>query len=164
MRIIAFKTLKEFYEKHEYSNAEVSLRAWYHDTKTAEWKNSNEMKKQYKNTSIVGDGRVFFNIKGNDFEELWGAKKDSPEGDELDLLVTLVESYEMKHYPLAPPDPIGAIIFRMEQMEMTNADMIKYMGSQSRVSEILNKKRKLTLGMMKSLYKDLKIPADILLA
>lgn len=97
-------------------------------------------------------------------EELWGARKDTPEGDELDLLVTLVESYEMKHYPIPPPDPIEAIKFRMEQMGMTKADMVKYLGSQSRVSEILNRKRKLTLRMVKSLYKGLKIPAEILLA
>ncbi|MCB0803314.1 MAG: transcriptional regulator [Flavobacteriales bacterium] len=97
-------------------------------------------------------------------EELWGAKKDTPEGDEFDLMITLVESYEMKHYPIAPPDPIDAIKFRMEQMGMTNSDMVKYLGSQSRVSEILNKKRKLTLNMIKSLYKGLKIPAEILLA
>ncbi len=97
-------------------------------------------------------------------EELWGAKKDTSEGDELDLLVTLVESYEMKHYPIAPPDPIDAIKFRMEQMGMTSADMVQYLGSQSRVSEILNRKRRLTLRMVKSLYKGLKIPAEILLA
>jgi HTH-type transcriptional regulator/antitoxin HigA len=97
-------------------------------------------------------------------EVLWGAKKDTPQGDELDLLVTLVESYEMKHYPIAPPDPVDAIKFRMEQMNMTKTDLVQYIGSQSRVSEILNGKRKLTLGMIKSLYKGLKIPADILLA
>lgn len=97
-------------------------------------------------------------------EELWGSKKDTPIGDELDLLVTLVESYEMKHFPIAPPDPIDAIKFRMEQMGMTKEDMIKYLGSQSRVSEILNRKRKLTLKMVKSLHKGLKIPAEILLA
>lgn len=97
-------------------------------------------------------------------EKLWGAKKDSPEGDELDLLVTLVESYEMKHYPIAPADPIDAIKFRMEQMGLTKADMVQYLSSQSRVSEILNRKRSLTLGMIKSLYKGLKIPAEILLA
>jgi HTH-type transcriptional regulator / antitoxin HigA len=100
----------------------------------------------------------------NRIEELWGAEKDSPDGDELDILVTLVESYEMKHYPISPPDPIDAIKFRMEQMGMTNADMIQYLGSQSRVSEVLNRKRRLSLGMIKSLYKELKIPADILLA
>ena len=105
-----------------------------------------------------------YNSAINRIEELWGAKKETPSGDELDLLVTLVESYELKHYPIAPPDPIDAIKFRMEQMGMTKADMIKYLGSQSRVSEILNRKRGLTLGMIKSLYKGLKIPAEILLA
>ncbi|OYT16920.1 MAG: transcriptional regulator [Bacteroidetes bacterium 4572_77] len=97
-------------------------------------------------------------------EDLWGSKKDSPQGDELDLLVTLVESYELKHYPIAPPDPVEAIIFRMEQMGMTKTDLAKYLGSQSRVSEVLGRKRKLTLKMIKSLYKELKIPAEILLA
>jgi len=97
-------------------------------------------------------------------EELWGAKRDTPEGDEFDLLVTLAESYEMKRYPIPTPDPVEAIKFRMEQMNMTRADMVKYLGSQSRVSEILNGKRKLTLKMVKSLYKGLNIPAKILLA
>jgi len=105
-----------------------------------------------------------YNMSIKRIEDLWGAKRDTPEGDELDLLCTLVESYEMKHYPIAPPDPIDAIKFRMEQMGMTKADMVKYLGSQSRVSEILNGKRRLTLKMVKSLYKGLKIPAEILLA
>jgi len=97
-------------------------------------------------------------------EVLWGAKKESIEGDELDLLCTLVESYEMHHYPIAPPDPIDAIKFRMDQMGMTNGDLAKYLGSQSRVSEVLNRKRQLTLKMVKSLYKGLRIPAEILLS
>jgi len=97
-------------------------------------------------------------------ERLWGAKKNQPEGDELDLLCTIVEAYEMKHFPISPPDPIDAILFRMEQMNMTKSDMAKYLGSQSRVSEVLGRKRSLTLKMVKSLYKGLKIPADILLA
>jgi HTH-type transcriptional regulator / antitoxin HigA len=105
-----------------------------------------------------------YNTAISRIEELWGAKKDSPNVDELDLLVTLVESYEMKHYPITPPDPIDAIKFCMEQMGMTSADMVKYLGSQSRVNEILNRKRSLSLGMIKSLYKGLKIPAEILLA
>ena len=105
-----------------------------------------------------------YNAAISRIEDLWGVKKDTPEGDELDLLVTLVESYEMKHYPIAPPDPIDAIKFRMEQMGLTKADMVKYLGSQSRVSEILNRKRGLTLRMIKSLYKELKIPAEVLLA
>lgn len=67
MRIIAFRTIREFFEKPEYSDSEVSLRAWYHDAKTSEWENSNELKRQYKSASIVGDGRLVFNIKGNDY-------------------------------------------------------------------------------------------------
>lgn len=105
-----------------------------------------------------------YNAAISRIEVLWGAKKDTPQGDEMDLLVTLVESYEMKHYPIAPPDPVEAIKFRMEQMDMTKADLIQYIGSQSRVSEVLNRKRKLTLGMIKSLYKGLRIPAEILLS
>lgn len=97
-------------------------------------------------------------------ETLWGAKKDSIEGDELDLLCTLVESYEIHHYPITPPDPIDAIQFRMEQLGMTKADMVKYLGAQSRVSEVFSRKRQLTLKMVKSLYNGLKIPADILLS
>lgn len=67
MRIIAFRTLREFFEKPEYIDSETSLRAWYHDAKVAEWKSSNELKQQYKNASVVGDGRVVFNIKGGDY-------------------------------------------------------------------------------------------------
>ena len=96
-------------------------------------------------------------------EELWGAKRDTPQGDEFDLLCTLVESWEIANYPIAPPDPIDAILFRMEQMQMTKTDMAQYLGSPSRVSEVLGRKRKLTLKMVKSLYKALKIPAEILL-
>ncbi|MCD4747110.1 MAG: type II toxin-antitoxin system HigB family toxin [Bacteroidales bacterium] len=67
MRIIAFRTLREFWKKSEYSDSEKSLRSWYHDTKSADWKNSNELKQQYKNASIVGEGRVVFNINGNTY-------------------------------------------------------------------------------------------------
>lgn len=67
MRIIAFRTIREFYEKAEYADLEIALRSWYHDVKVAYWKNPNELKQQFKNASIVGDGRVVFNIKGNDY-------------------------------------------------------------------------------------------------
>jgi mRNA interferase HigB len=67
MRIIAFRTLREFFEMPEYADSEISLRAWYHDAKVAEWKSSNDLKQQYKNASIVGEGRVVFNIKGNTY-------------------------------------------------------------------------------------------------
>ena len=67
MRIIAFRTLREFWERPEYSDSEVSLRAWYHDVKSSNWENSNELKLQYTNASIIGEGRVVFNIKGNSY-------------------------------------------------------------------------------------------------
>ncbi|MCX6249919.1 MAG: type II toxin-antitoxin system HigB family toxin [Bacteroidetes bacterium] len=67
MRIIAFRTLREFWERPEYSDSEVSLRAWYHDVKGSNWENSNELKQQYTNASIVGEGRIVFNIKGNSY-------------------------------------------------------------------------------------------------
>ena len=67
MRIIAFRTLREFWEKPEYSDSETLLRSWYFDVKSSEWKNSNELKLNYKNASIVGKGRAIFNIKGNKY-------------------------------------------------------------------------------------------------
>lgn len=67
MRIIAFRTIREFFEKPEYADSEIPLRAWYHDTKAASWQNSNDLKSQYKNASVLGEGRVVFNIKGNSY-------------------------------------------------------------------------------------------------
>ena len=67
MRIIAFRRLREFWERSEYSDSESSLQAWYHDAKNSDWRNSNELKQQYKSASIIGEGRVVFNIKGNTY-------------------------------------------------------------------------------------------------
>lgn len=97
-------------------------------------------------------------------EKLWDAKPNTARGDRLEVLVTLVEAYEQKHHRIDPPDPIEAIKFRMEQLELKPSDLADILGSRSRVSEILNKKRKLTVEMMKSLRKRLSIPAESLLA
>lgn len=97
-------------------------------------------------------------------ENLWDAKPNTARGDRLEVLVTLVEAYEQKHHRIDPPDPIEAIKFRMEQLELKPSDLADILGSRSRVSEILNKKRKLTVEMMKSLRKRLSIPAESLLA
>lgn len=67
MRIIAFRRLREFWGKPEYADSETSLRSWYHDAKNSDWKNSNELKQHYKHASIVGEGKVVFNIKGNKY-------------------------------------------------------------------------------------------------
>jgi HTH-type transcriptional regulator / antitoxin HigA len=79
-----------------------------------------------------------------EIDNLWDAKPNTSMGDRLDVLVTLVEAYEQKHYKVDPPDPIEAIKFRMEQLELKPSDLAKILGGRSRVSEVLNKKRKLT--------------------
>lgn len=96
-------------------------------------------------------------------ERLWGAPVDTLEGDRLDVLITLVEAYEDKHHPIDPPDPIEAILFRMEQEGLTRKDLEPYIGSRNRVSEILNHKRELTLPMIRKLWEGLGIPAESLL-
>jgi HTH-type transcriptional regulator / antitoxin HigA len=98
-----------------------------------------------------------------EIEKLWDAKPNTAKGDRLEVLVTLVEAYEQKHYRI-DPDPIEAIKFRMEQLELKPSDLADILGGRNRVSEILSRKRKLTVEMMRSLRKSLAIPADSLLA
>ncbi len=95
-------------------------------------------------------------------EVIFDAKKGSPEGDELEILGLLIEKYESIHFPIDLPDPIEAIKFRMEQMGYTQSDLVKIIGLKSRVSEILNKKRKLTLEMIRKIHLALNIPTEIL--
>ncbi len=97
-------------------------------------------------------------------EGLMDAKAGTPELDELELLTALVEMYEDRHYPIDPPDPVDAIKFRMDQLGLTQKDMVPYFGSKSKVSEVLNGKRQLTLAMMRTLHKNLGISAEVLLS
>ena len=97
-------------------------------------------------------------------EVIFDAPIDSPEGDEAELLCILIEKYEDEHYSIESPDPIEAIKFRMEQLDMSNQDLAEVIGYKSRVSEIFNHKRKLTLKMIRSLHKKLKIPYESLMA
>ncbi len=96
-------------------------------------------------------------------EKLWDAKPNTAKGDRLEVLVTLVAAYEEKHYKIEPPDAIEAIKFRMEQLGLKQSDLAKYLGGRSRASEVLNRKRKLTVNMMRSLRKHLDIPPESLL-
>jgi len=95
-------------------------------------------------------------------EQIFHAQIDTPEGDEAEVLSILIEKYEDVHYPIGMPDPIEAIKFRMEQMNMNQKDLAEIVGFTSRVSEILNKKRKLTLGMIRKLSTALHIPTEVL--
>jgi HTH-type transcriptional regulator/antitoxin HigA len=95
-------------------------------------------------------------------EKLMGAKPGSVEGDELDMLATLVCAYEEKHFPMDPPDPVMAIQFRMEQQGLTRKDLEPMIGSRARVSEVLTGKRRLTLPMIRRVRDGLGISADVL--
>jgi HTH-type transcriptional regulator/antitoxin HigA len=97
-------------------------------------------------------------------EVIFDAPIDSPEGDEAEILSILIEKYEDEYYPIDPPDPIEAIKFRMEQMDMKKSDLAEIIGYKSRVSEIFSRKRKLTLKMIRKLHETLKIPYESLIA
>jgi len=104
-----------------------------------------------------------YNVALKRVEFLMDAKVGTREFDELEILSTLVESYEAKHYHIDAPDPIEAIKFRMEQDGLIQKDLVAIFGNKSRVSEVLNKKRKLTLEMIRNLHKNLNIPFENLL-
>lgn len=99
----------------------------------------------------------------NEIESLMSAAADTPEGDRLDVLTTLVEAYERAHYPMDFPDPVEAIKFRMEQQGLTVDDLVPVIGRKNRVYEILNRKRPLTLRMIEGLHRAFSIPAESLL-
>jgi HTH-type transcriptional regulator / antitoxin HigA len=99
----------------------------------------------------------------NRLETIFDAKPGTSEGDELEVLGILIDKYEQEHHPIDYPDPIEAIKFRMEQMGYSQSDLAKVVGLKSRASEILNKKRKLTLEMIRQLHEALGIPTDVLI-
>jgi HTH-type transcriptional regulator / antitoxin HigA len=96
-------------------------------------------------------------------EKLWGARAGTPEADTLEVLVTLVDAYETNHHSIDPPDPIDAIEFRMAQMGLGRADLEPIIGTRARVSEVLNRRRRLTITMITKLRDKLGIPADVLI-
>jgi HTH-type transcriptional regulator/antitoxin HigA len=99
----------------------------------------------------------------NQIETLMGARENTPEGDRLDILVTLVETYERKAYPMDLPDPVAAIKFYMEQNEMAPKDLESAIGRNNRVYEVLNHSRPLTLRMIRNLHGQFGIPAESLI-
>ncbi|MDE1225684.1 DNA-binding protein [Vibrio aestuarianus] len=94
--------------------------------------------------------------------EIFDAEPNTPEGDELDVLATLVEAFEEAHYPIAPPDPIEAIKFRMEQQGLEDKDLVPFLGQRSRVTVILNRQRRLSISMIRKLHEGLRTPLDSL--
>jgi HTH-type transcriptional regulator/antitoxin HigA len=96
-------------------------------------------------------------------ERLWGAKSGTPEGDRLDVLATLIDAYEAQHHPMDPPDPVNAIRFRMEQQGLTRKDLEPMIGPRNRVADVLNRKRGLSIEMIRQLHEKLGISADVLI-
>lgn len=96
-------------------------------------------------------------------ESIFNAPSGTPESDEADILALLVDDYEKRHFPIESPDPIEAIKIRMEEMHLNQADLSKEIGGKSRVSEVLNKKRRLTIGMIRKLTVRLNLPPNVLI-
>src|SRR5882762_6449904 len=96
-------------------------------------------------------------------ERLWGAKTGTRAGDRLDVLATLIDAYEAEHYPIDPPDPIEAIKFRMEQQNLTRKDLEGILGTRTRVAEVLNRRRGLSINMIRRLHESLGISTDVLI-
>jgi HTH-type transcriptional regulator/antitoxin HigA len=98
-----------------------------------------------------------------DVKRLWGSKSGTPNGDRLDVLATLIDAYEAQHEPIDRPDPIEAIRFRMEQQGLTRKDLEPLIGTRTRVSEVLNRKRTLSISMIRRLHAELGIAAEVLI-
>src|ERR1700680_2103647 len=94
---------------------------------------------------------------------LWGAKAGTRDGDRLDVLATLIDAYEAEHYPMDPPDPIEAIKFRMEQQGLTRRDLEEIIGTRTRIAEVLNRKRGLSIAMIRRLHAGLGRRAEVLM-
>ena len=98
-----------------------------------------------------------------ELEKLWGAKSGTAAGDRLDVLATLIDAYEAEHVPMDPPDPIEAIKFRMEQQGLTRKDLEPLIGTRTRVAEVLNRRRSLSIAMIRRLNHKLGISAEVLI-
>jgi HTH-type transcriptional regulator/antitoxin HigA len=99
----------------------------------------------------------------SEIERLWGARFGTPEGDRLDVLATLVDAYENEHCPIDPPDPIEAIKFRMEQQSLSRKDLEGILGTRTGIAEVLNRRRGLSINMIRRLHDKLGIPAEVLI-
>lgn len=98
-----------------------------------------------------------------EIERLMDSKPGTPAGDKLEILATLVDRYESQHEPVAPPDPIDALLYHMESRGLTRRDLEPHLGSRARVAEVLNRRRALTIDMIRRLHKGLGISADVLI-
>lgn len=182
MRIIAKRTLRQFWERHPRGGeAKTALEVWHATVLAADWALPADVKTTYADGNPRGvrrdqrgDGLMEITIRPLRTEEdyeaalaqvdgLMGAALGDPEGDHLDVLVTLIEAYEARRWVIEAPDPIDAIRIRMEQKNLRQRDLEPMIGSRGRVSEILSRKRALTLPMIRRLSEGLDVPAGVLI-
>ncbi|OQW91362.1 MAG: DNA-binding protein [Thiotrichaceae bacterium IS1] len=95
--------------------------------------------------------------------QLMDAEWNTPEGEELEILTAIIENYEAKHYPMTPPDPVAAIKFRMEQLDLGEQDLEPWLGNREQIRQILNRQQDLSVGMIRQLHRGLKIPLESLI-
>ena len=158
MRVIAKPILREFWEVH--ADSEQQLKAWFQEAKKSKWKSPNDIKNM-DIRAIKTEQDYKKNLKR--LEEIFDAKLGSKEGDELEVLSILIDVYENEYYPIELPDPIEAIIFRMEQLGFSQKDFEEVVGMKGRAYEILSRKRKLSLDMIRRLHERMQIPTDVLI-
>lgn len=103
-----------------------------------------------------------YNAALTEIDRLWGSREGTTHGDRLDVLLVLAENYEARHHRIDPPDPVEAIKFRMEQMNLTRKDIEPLIGTRARVAEVINRRRPLTLAMIRKLHEKLHIPLESL--
>ena len=139
-------------------SAKDALEAWHDEAKKAAWRTPAEIKAKYRSASILKGNRVVFNIKGNDYRLVVKVNYD------YGIVYVRFVGTHRQYDAIDAPHPIAAIRFRMEQGELTNQDLVPYIGHSGRVSEVLNYKRHLTLNMIRRLHHGLQIPTDSLIA
>ena len=143
-RIFAKSTLREFWELHP--DSEQHLKTWFDTMNITPIKTRKDYQNALKRLEVIFD-----------------APNETTESDEADLLGLIIDEYEKKHYPIEAPDPIEAIKIRMEEMHLKQIDLVNEIGGKSRVSEILNRKRKLTVDMIRNLNKRLNLSPELLI-
>ena len=121
------------------------------------------MQMRYKMNLKILKTEVEHNIALKRLDEIFDAEPNTPEGDEFELLALLIDNYETKHHPIEPPHPIEAIKFRMDQMGLKQKDLVVCFGDKSKVSDVLNLKRKLNLNYIRNLHQKLHIPLEALI-
>ena len=120
-----------------------------------------QFKKTCMNIQPIKNEKTYFQALER-LEQIFDAPENTPEGDEAEILSLLIENYENRHYPIEAPDPIEAVKIRMEELGLKQRDMVGVLGGKSRVSEVLNRKRKLTVEMIRNLTEKLNLSASIL--